>query len=838
VTTLTRPRAGTGHGGVPARRAVFRWGWRLFRREWRQQLLVLGLLTVAVAATIWGASVVTNVQLANPRYAAFGTAAAQVTLPGTDPHLAADIAAIQGRWGPADLIENQDIATGATQPVPLRAESPHGHYNAPLLGLVSGTYPAGPGQVALTSQVASLYGAHAGGTWQAGGTTWRVTGIVQDPSNLADEFALTAPGQVPHPSQVIMLLGSSPAVQQALSNGNGTLPGMPAAATFTFPSAFMSGLPSATIVLVVEVLGLVFIGLVSVAGFSVMAQRRLRALGLLSAIGATERNLRLVMIAGGVAVGVAGALTGAVLGLAAWFACVPVLQQAAGHVVDAANLPWWAFAIGVVLAITTSVLAARRPARTIARVPVVAALSGRPAPPKPAHRTVLPGVIVFAVGVACLAFSGGLAGVAGQGHAGQGRALLLLGGLVAVIVGIVLLAPPAIGMLRASSRLPVAIRIALRDLVRYRARSGAALAAITFAMFAAMGICLVASIKFDDPLAWSGPNLSGSQLIIYTQQSQGGGLIAHLSGAQAARLGGQVSSLAAILHTRSVPLESPVSLSQAGTPQNSPSNFTGTVYVATPQLLATYGIKASQIAPGADILTMRPGLAGVPHLEMTWSTTQSPGQGPPCTLSNDCLASPVIQTVSSLPGGTSAPNTVITQYAVSKYHLQPSLSGWLIQAPAPLTATQISAARQLALAYGVTAETKSGAPDLGEFANAATALGIVIALGVLAASVGLIRSETAPDLRTLTATGAGSTTRRMITAATAAALGVLGAILGLAGAVIAGLAWAHSSLSAMFGDLPLSDVLILLAGLPLAAAAGGWLLAGREPPVIARQPLD
>jgi hypothetical protein len=42
----------------------------------------------------------------------------------------------------------------------------------------------------------------------------------------------------------------------------------------------------------------------------------------------------------------------------------------------------------------------------------------------------------------------------------------------------------------------------------------------------------------------------------------------------------------------------------------------------------------------------------------------------------------------------------------------------------------------------------------------------------------------------------------------------------------------------MFGGLPLSDVLILLAGLPLAAAVGGWLLAGRDPEVIARQPLD
>jgi putative ABC transport system permease protein len=363
-----------------------------------------------------------------------------------------------------------------------------------------------------------------------------------------------------------------------------------------------------------------------------------------------------------------------------------------------------------------------------------------------------------------------------------------------------------------------------------------------------MGICLAASTKFDNPLNWTGPNLSGSQLIVYTQQSQGGGIISQLSSAQTARLGGQVDSLAASLHTRPVPLESTgATLYQVGTPQNSPSNFTGTVYVATPQLLATYGIKTSKINRGTDILTMRPGLAGLPHMEMIWSPPgyQYPGEGepgssgsPPCTLSNHCLANPAIQTISNLPGGTSAPNTVITHHAVNKYHLQPTLSGWLIQAPAPLTTTQINAARQLALAYGVTAETKAGALGLGEFADGATALGIVIAFGVLAASVGLIRSETARDLRTLTATGASGATRRMITAATAAALGLLGAILGMAGAVIAGLAWAHSSLSATFGGLPLSDALILLAGLPLIAAAGGWLLAGRKPPAIARQPIE
>ncbi len=825
-------------GGIVARRAVVRWGWRLFRREWRQQLLVLGLLTVAVAATIFGVGVVTNAQLSNPNFATFGTAAVQVTLPGSDPHLAPDVAAIQRRWGPADLIENQKIATGTTQSVYLRAEDPHGHYNFPMLGLVSGAYPSGAGQVGLTSQIAALYGAHVGGTWQAAGQTWRVTGIVQNPSNLRDEFALVAPGQVVMPDQVVLLLGSS-AVRQAIGNGGSgpaSLAGIPAAATVSVPTMTAGGIPPATIVLVVAVVGLVFIGLLAVAGFSVMAQRRLRALGMLSAIGATERNVRLVMIVNGAVAGMVAALAGAVLGFAAWFAYAPTLQQDTGHVVGVANLPWWAIAAGIVLPVATSVLASRHPATTMARVPVVAALSGRPAAPKALHRSAAPGIVVFALGVVCLAFGGG---PSGQTHH---NTLFLLGGPVAVVVGIFLLAPLAVSLLAAGAgpRLPVAVRIALRDLVRYRARSGAALAATTFAVFLAMAICVVASTQFSNPLNPAGPNLSSSQLIFDTQPEIGSGPVNQLSSGQLASLRRKVDSYAAGLHAQSVlPLESAGAiLYQQSTQQHQGSSgpgpiqvhFTGTLYVATPQLLATYGIKASQISPGSDILTMRSGLAGLPHLLMEWSNFgPGPGSGP---------VSPVIQTIGGLPSGTSAPNTVITEQAVSRYHMTLSLSGWLIQAPAPLTPAQIKTASQLALSYGVTAETRAGALRLGEISDGATALGIAIALTVLAMSVGLIRSETARDLRTLTATGASATTRRTITAATAAALGLLGAILGMAGAVIACLAWAHSNLSAMFGDVPLTDVLILLVGLPVIAAVGGWLLAGREPPLIARQPIE
>ena len=269
--------------------------------------------------------------------------------------------------------------------------------------------------------------------------------------------------------------------------------------------------------------------------------------------------------------------------------------------------------------------------------------------------------------------------------------------------------------------------------------------------------------------------------------------------------------------------------------------------MATPQLLATYGIKASQIAPHTDFLTSRPRLAGLANMQMIWQAgngSEPDGSqpaaigGPSCTLRNDCLPSPAMQTVSNLPSGYSAPNTVITEYAVRKYHLQTQLLGWLIQAPAPLTADQIRGARRAVLPYQAPLEIASAGPELGEIADGGTALGIIIALAVLVASVGLIRSETAPDLRTLIATGASASTRRAITAATAAALGLLGAVIGMAFAVVVGLVWAHGNLPALFGDVPLTDVLILLIGLPLAAAAGGWLLAGRQPHVISRQPLD
>ena len=84
---------------------MIRWAWRLFRREWRQQVLVVALLAVAVAATVLGVAVAANAP-ADPTAATFGTASAQLTVPGTDPHLAADIVSLRRQFGTIDVIEN------------------------------------------------------------------------------------------------------------------------------------------------------------------------------------------------------------------------------------------------------------------------------------------------------------------------------------------------------------------------------------------------------------------------------------------------------------------------------------------------------------------------------------------------------------------------------------------------------------------------------------------------------------------------------------------------------------------------------------------------------------
>src|SRR4051794_41736404 len=97
VLVLDRPPLGRGaaaRSSRAGRRAVWRWAFRLFRRDWRQQILVLALATLAVAAAVAGATIITN--LAQTYEGQFGSARAAVRIDNNDPAEAAlDLAAAE-----------------------------------------------------------------------------------------------------------------------------------------------------------------------------------------------------------------------------------------------------------------------------------------------------------------------------------------------------------------------------------------------------------------------------------------------------------------------------------------------------------------------------------------------------------------------------------------------------------------------------------------------------------------------------------------------------------------------------------------------------------------------
>ena len=62
--------------------------------------------------------------------------------------------------------------------------------------------------------------------------------------------------------------------------------------------------------LALATVAMLLIALVAVGGFTVLAQRRLRSLGMLASLGATDKHIRLVVRANGVVVGSAARWSG------------------------------------------------------------------------------------------------------------------------------------------------------------------------------------------------------------------------------------------------------------------------------------------------------------------------------------------------------------------------------------------------------------------------------------------------------------------------------------------------------------------------------------------------
>ena len=251
------------------------------------------------------------------------------------------------------MIENQtELIPGSINTFQLRAQEAYGPFGGPMLSLISGRYPSSATEMAVTSGVAQAFHLREGTTWRVGGLERRVVGTVENPQSLLDEFALVVPGQV-HGATAVTALFDAPGVALSSIGNNVETP-----ATVKQSNPFNPE----TISLAALVLGMLLIALVSIGGFTVLAQRRLRSIGMLESTGATDRHVRLVVSANGTVVGIVGAILGFLLGLAVWLAYRPNLEQSSHHVIGVLALPWTVVIAAMVLAVTrpTSPLLARR----------------------------------------------------------------------------------------------------------------------------------------------------------------------------------------------------------------------------------------------------------------------------------------------------------------------------------------------------------------------------------------------------------------------------------------------------------------------------------------------
>jgi putative ABC transport system permease protein len=798
---------GNGDRRGPGRRAVLRWTWRLFRREWRQQLLTVCVLTVAVAGAVWFSTAAVNG--GSKAKAMLGDAKALIRVDPTRDHdVASTLDAIRARFGDAEVVAHASASVpGVAGPIDVRAQDPNGRFSRPTLGLRSGRYPTNDAEVALTDGVATEFGAHVGDQVTIAGQPRTVVGLIENPSNLDDEFALVAPTTtLPNPI-LSVFVGVDPRDAKPVSDG-----------VQGFDVITMGDDNGGVVTLVVAAVtvSMALVGLVAASSFVVIAKRRQRQLGMLGALGATQRQVRLALVAAGAVVGAVAAFVGLALGFVAWLLSASMIERASAHRIDRFDLPWALLAFCVAVAIAAAITAAWWPARTLAKVPVVAAISQRPTPPLPVHRSALSAVVVLAAGVVAIAIA--------KPRDAEVKPALLIIGLVAVIAGTVLVAPAAIRLLALPARrLPLPSRVALRDLARYQARAAAALAAITLALGVAVATTVVAKATDDDRGAG---NLPTNQLLVSFGETKGP--FATMAPSDVGTDDAAANRIASTIQgARVYPLDvalprstgpDPVEPISEADPVEHGFNDDGPAYVATPELLALYGIDPSSIDPATELLTST---SGAPVL-LDASSRPDPGS-----------VTTRVQHV-ALSRYAEAPHALVMPSAVERHGWKTMRAVWLINSPTPISADQLAAARRAAADAGLAVDAHDVNDATAALGRWATIVGTVLALVILAMTVGLIRGESAADVRTLTAVGAPSRTRRAITATSSGALAIGGVALASIGAYIAVGAVYRSDLTQLSSP-PVTNLLIMWLGLPIAAAISGWVLAGRQPAHIARQ---
>lgn len=793
---------------MTATAALLRWVTRLARREWRQHVLVTALVAFGITGAVVTVTTISHVADKPERW----TGAAPAMVEGfAGDHEGAVLAGVEQVVARHPDVELVLFGVPGADGTTLVAQDPARPLGRPWLDLRSGSWP-GPGEVTLSAAAARRFErlAGPGGTAPApgdtvtvGGRSRVVAGIYENPTELETVSGLVPRAELGPWQEVRVLLPSV---------------GHPASAELQAPSVNLDQTlyeqerpgPARDDLILAYLLATVLLIQVAVlasAGFTVLAQRRSRQLGLLAAIGAPPRQVGSVLRLTGLVVGVAGGLVGLAAGLVGFALLAPTLQRLTGHRVGAADIPWGYVLPLLPLAVATAVAGAWWPARRVARVSALDAIAARRAGAGGVGRSLAAGLALVAAGTVSMIVG-----------APKNDPLLVVAGVIGVLVGGLLLAPAItsfLGVVAGSG--PVPLRLGWRDLARNRSRSAGAVAAASVALALPFGISsFVASIASN----WQ-PIVPPNVAWISTPYDRTGNPMEEQGEAEAAALAATVPG------ARLVPVLTPVdrSVTQDGsngaggrssfyveTVRSSGTGWTMPAAVATPELLAMMGIEP----PGPDVDVI---VAGTARLALDPSVrVQRVGLQP--------SSFPQVLLVHELPGMSFADTMVLDRFLVADHPLTPAERDRLDPAAAA-SVGGIPASSPPSERSSV--QLSDAPPPFVAIRSIALAIGALFSLAAVAVAVALIRVEAGPEAAVLTAVGARPSTSRLIGAVTAAGLGLAGGGLAVVCTLLL-LTGVYLNPDEEFDFvIPWADLGVVLLLVPLVAAGIGWLLTDTRP---------
>ncbi|MFJ6164598.1 FtsX-like permease family protein [Micromonospora orduensis] len=547
-------------------------------------------------------------------------------------------------------------------------------------------------------------------------------------------------------------------------------------------------------------LGLLEVVLLVGPAFAVGVRRRRRDLALVAVAGGDAAQLRRVVLADGVVLGVLGAAVGLVVGVAAAFACRPLVEQ---YVFGArfGGYRCWPAALVVLggVAVLTGVLAALAPAWTVARQDVSAGLAGRRTPPASRGRWLALGLSLVAGGAALAAFG-----------AARTSPAVILTGLILGELGLVCCTPTLIGVLARLGRvLPLAPRIALRDASRNRAAAAPAICAVMAAVASSVALGgYLASDGVRDRQAYQ-PMLPPGHVLVSANDSTRRPTLAQVTEAAREQLGTDaVVGLSAAVCvppdggycdvTPALPAEQAcpwrpgddLSAAQRRQARADPRcqrravDYYG-AYVepvvddgtALPQLTdadpATTAAATAVLRAGGVVVTDRRYL----HNGLVTVQVRRAGAGP------DQLTTAAADLPGyALPAAVGQSRLLLSAAALRELDLKPAPTGWVVGTSSPPSGERqerFAAALRPFGAVSLIVESGGAPGDISPLLLLLAAAAGLITVGAAGIATALAAAEGRAELTTLAAVGAAPAVRRLLAICQAGVISGLGSVLGI-----------------------------------------------------------